>query len=246
MNNPKSPATHVSKEIWDRAQQYELKAWKWQNSWVNSIVDAGKRFFGHKGVTVGDDWNNWWCEKFNNYEVIPNQNENAIELGCGPYTNIRLILNKKAIDHVVCSDPLVNEYILFKGQWLASQYARGAILLDNHPIEECPFSDNYFDLVILINVLDHVRDALVCLETAIRITKPKGFLIIGQDLTNESDMINTGNDIGHPIRLHHEDVDRSILNKFDPKLYKILSREDGRNPQAHYGTYLFIGQKNIR
>jgi hypothetical protein len=24
----------------------------------------------------------------------------------------------------------------------------------------------------------------------------------------------------------------------------VLSREEGRNPQAHYGTYLFIGKKH--
>jgi len=44
--------------------------------------------------------------------------------------------------------------------------------------------------------------------------------------------------------LDHCGLDRVLLPVFDVELRKVLSREEGRNPQAHYGTYLFIGKKH--
>jgi len=233
----------VSKERWLKAQEFELTIWQGRSSWYNVLISMITRAFGFKSINVGDDWNSWWYEQFDSYRIIPNRLHNAIELGCGPYTNIRLIWKDRTIDHVVCSDPLASHYIRFKRCWLASEYSRGTILIDNHPAEESPFENDYFDLVIMINVLDHVQDALASLCTAIRITRPSGYLVIGQDLSDETDVTTSSEDVGHPIRLHHEDIDKYILGIFEPKLYKILRREEGRNPQAHYGTYLFIGQK---
>lgn len=239
----KSPVTKVSKERWLKAQEFELTVWQRRNSRYNVLISMLMRGFGFKNIKVGDDWNSWWYEQFDSYKIIPNRLGNAIELGCGPYTNIRLIWKNRTIDHVVCSDPLASHYIGFKRCWLASEYARRTISLDTHPAEECPFANDYFDLVIMTNVLDHVQDALACLNTAIRITKPTGYLVIGQDLSDEADVTTILEDVGHPILLHHEDIDKHLLGIFEPKLYKILRREEGRNPQAHYGTYLFIGQK---
>lgn len=192
---------------------------------------------------VGDDWNHWWARQFDDYRELPQIFENAVELGCGPYTNMRLICERRQISHIFCSDPLVREYVTFRGRWLAEAVKRGAVLIDDHPIEECPFATDYFDLVVMINVLDHVRDAVVCVRQAVRVTKPGGFLVIGQDLTDEEDLRRIPDDVGHPVRLPEDFLDSELFDDCDLVLHRTLPREEGRNPSAHCGTYLFIGTK---
>ena len=49
--------------------------------------------------------------------------------------------------------------------------------------------------------------------------------------------------IGHPVKLNHHAVDSVIDDKFSIIKKEVLSREEGRCPANHYGTYLFAGQK---
>jgi hypothetical protein len=84
---------------------------------------------------------------------------------------------------------------------------------------------------------------LACLDTALRITKGGGLFVFGQDLTDESDPGIATKDVGHPILLDHVELDRLLLPVFEVVLREVLAREQGRNPQAHYGTYIFIGRK---
>jgi SAM-dependent methyltransferase len=243
----------VDKERWEKAQAWE------RGFWIESqkqMVKYGKMIIwkllaaiGLKPKYRGDDWNYWWKRQFDDYIFLPNAIDNAVELGCGPYTNIRLMLDKCSVRHIFLSDPLIQTYVKFKTTYVSDMYRRGLCNIDDHPIEECPFASNYYELVIMINVLDHVQDAEICIEKAINITKPGGILIIGQDLSNEDDItrlekrIGLDADIGHPIRLAHEWLDQFIIGKFDPIIYRILPRELGRVPEFHYGTYIFAGRK---
>ena len=56
-----------------------LRAFGWQRAW-------------------GDDWNHWWAEHFDDYRFLPEHLGDYIELGCGPYTNTRLILPGRTAD----------------------------------------------------------------------------------------------------------------------------------------------------
>jgi SAM-dependent methyltransferase len=201
------------------------------------------RLLGVSSQDEGDDWNLWWQGKFEAYHPVPTVGENAIELGCGPFTNMRIIARGRSFKHVICSDPLVKEYVKFRGRWLAEAWKSGRVMIDDHPLEECPFASGFFDLVVLINVLDHVMDSLQCLWHAIRITKPGGCLILGQDLSDADDIARIGEDVGHPIRIGHAILDKSLIPEFIPLIHRILPRSEGRNPTAHYGTYVFIGRK---
>jgi SAM-dependent methyltransferase len=191
---------------------------------------------------VGDDWNEWWRDAFDGYAMLPDEVHNAIELGCGPYTNIRLIRERCSIQHVVCSDPLACEYLRLKHTWLAKHQSASWLAVDSNPIESIPFKDGSFDLVILINVLDHVRDARLCIKRSLAIAREGAFLVIGQDLTNHQDMLRVGYDRGHPIRVRREELDER-LTSIKPIFHKVLARDAGRNPAAHYGTYLLVGRK---
>lgn len=238
----------VSEERWRRAQEWEAAFWRSQNPAAAQTLAARakrlvKRALGMRSVTEGDDWNHWWAEQFENYRALPSRMESAIELGCGPYTNLRLILPGREVRRVVCSDPLMKHYLTFEERWLGQAWRRGAVEVDDHAIEECPFESDTFDLVVMINVLDHVRDALECLRQAARIARPGGWLVVGQDLSNADDVSRTGEDIGHPIRIDHDTLDAELLPRFEPKLHRVLARAEGRNPAAHYGTYVFIGAK---
>ncbi len=238
----------VSAERWQQAQEWEAAFWRSQNPAASRTLTARakrlvKRILGMRAAALGDDWNHWWAECFDGYRALPVRMERIIELGCGPYTNVRLILPGRDVRCVVCSDPLVQDYLKFEERWLAQAWRRGAVEVDAHPIEECAMASNSFDLVVMINVLDHVRDALECVRQAARIARPGGWVVVGQDLSNAADIARTGEDIGHPIRIDHEALDAELLPRFEPRLHRVLRREEGRNPEAHYGTYLFTGTK---
>ncbi|MFQ5856392.1 MAG: class I SAM-dependent methyltransferase [Anaerolineae bacterium] len=239
----------VSQERWKQAQEWELGVWRSldcraSRRWRTRLKEIVKGFIAKGSCGFGDDWNFWWAERFDGYQSLPAALENAVELGCGLYTNMRLILENRRIRHVYCSDPLIREYLTLKKSWLAGAWVERNVLVDDHPIEECPFASDYFDLVVLVNVLDHVRDGIVGLRQAIRITKRGGYLVVGQDLSNAEDIVRVGDDIGHPIRIDHSTLDEELMPHFETVLYRILKREEGRNPEAHYGTYIFIGRKS--
>ncbi len=242
--------TKVTYSEWKKAQEWE------RNFWINDQIKKSKRFknqIWHLLSLVnlvpeyrGDDWNLWWKEKFDNYSFLPTVIENAIEIGCGPYTNMRLILQQSQIKYVVLNDPLINIYNSFKKTIHSSSSFKGNIISDSHPFEVNPFKYNYFDLVVMINVLDHVQDATICMQEAIDITKLGGIFIFGQDLTNDEDEIllrNLEGDTAHPIKLNHNWVDSWLSNNFKILMKWILPKSEGRNPKAHYGTYIFAGIK---
>lgn len=249
MNNAKI-VNQVTHERWQQAQRWEESHWiksqqaraKFGKNYIWRILST----FGLVGKYRGDDWNLWWKKQFSDYNFLPANVDNAIEVGCGPYTNIRHIIPTCAPNHLFLSDPLIKTYVKFKLAFTADAYKNAFCILDDHPLEDCPYRDNLFDLVVMINVLDHVQDAGKCMENLIRITKPGGWLIVGQELTSEADLAALSLDpglIGHPIKLTGDWFSPYLVTNFKPQINKILPREEGREPANHCGTLLFAGTK---
>lgn len=247
LTSSRDQTTH---ENWRAAQRWE------EAHWINaqkSRAKFGKNYiwrflhaFGLVGKYRGDDYNQWWKKQFQNYDFVPELVENALEVGCGPYTNVRLILERSRFRHLVLSDPLIRTYVDFKLTFVSEMYRRAACTLDDHPLEELPYRAGYFDLVVMINVLDHVRDARLCMDNLIAVTKPGGLVIIGQDLTNDDDLVALKNDpgaVGHPIKIDAEWFAPWLNSGFDPIINKVLTRDQGRAAEQHYGTLLFAGRK---
>lgn len=247
----------INVDRWQEAQRWELGVWQaaqTKRGWRRLLWPIAKPLLAVVGSDRGrgDDWNEWWAERFESYAFLPDNLGDYIELGCGPYTNTRVILRGRKASRIVCSDPLIRSYIHFKDAWLSEAYRRGLIQTDDHPIEKCPFAPSSFDVVVLINVLDHVYDADLCMERATGLVRPGGLLLLGQDLSNEEDAHiedrvadpeeRVGYAVGHPIRLAEQDLEPH-LGQFNIVLRKILSRSEGRVPQAHYGTLVFAGRK---
>lgn len=239
----------VSVETWKQAQAWEKDFWLRQQ---NNLARYGKNWAWkvlHALALVdkyrGDDDNQWWASCFDNYQFLPKQVDNMIEVGCGPYTNVRFVERACKPAHLVLSDPLIRTYVKFNMTFVKEAYKNCFCYFDDHPIESLPFKDNYFDVVIMINVLDHVQDALVCMDTVTRIVKPGGYFIIGQDLTNAADAERhpVGMRIGHPIVLDASWFE-PYLRYFDPVVNRILPRGQGRTPEWHYATLLFAGTKS--
>jgi SAM-dependent methyltransferase len=240
----------VSPDRWNQAQHWERDHWvhtqRERAKFGKNFVWRGLSALGLVSKHRGDDWNQWWREKFDNYRFLPDRLGNVLEAGCGPYTNARLILERTKIDHLFLSDPLIRTYVKFKLTFVAEQYRQAACVLDDHPLEELPFASDYFDLAVMINVLDHVRDARGCMDSLVRVVKPGGILIVGQDLSDEHDVNRLQADpgaVGHPIKLRHEWFAPWLKTGFEPIVDRVLSREEGRAPEVHYGTLLFAGRK---
>ena len=217
-----------SEERWSKAQDDELSLWL-------------------KGCQDGDDWNTWWKEKFCNYSFLKGkQITSMLEVGCGPYAkNTKMILDileNKNTETVDLLDPLLDRYI--KHNLSVKSLMRENTVAYNMPLEKLSVKEKY-DLIICINVLDHVYDANQCLQSMYEALKTNGIVIIGQDLTNDDDLKNpvVAKDIMHPIKLDYLFFEGYFEKYKEVVFNKILPREEGRNPPAHYGTLLYSGLK---
>ena len=223
--------TEIPKSCWQaESQLMELDVWK----------NAGND---------GDDWNNWWAGKFDNYSFLINEDiKNICEVGCGPYAkNIQFVtsvLNTKPINYFL-NDPLLNEYInLDKSvKTFASQVQAN---INAEPLEEYTLEEKV-DCIICVNVLDHVYSLDKCFNSMYANLKPNGILILGQDLTNDYDFDVTPKEdpwaMMHPIRVDYNDIKPYLIQKYTPIFDKILPREESRASYNHYGTLLFAGKK---
>lgn len=239
----------VDLQTWQRAQAWEKSFWLREQ---RQLAKHGKNFAWKLLSLVGlmdkyrgdDDNRRFWAPQFNNYEFLPRAVESAIEVGCGPYTNMRVIRESCRIKNLVLSDPLMDTYITFKRTFVREMWKTKECVLDNHPLESLPFGDASFDLAVMVNVLDHVRDARLCMDSLVRILRPGGILVLAQDLSNEQDVRRhpDGLKLGHPITLD-EGWFESYLNRFSPIHRKLLPREQSRAPEWHYGTLIFAGKR---
>lgn len=242
---------HVDSEKWKRAQEFELQ-------------------FAKLTIASGDDWNLWWQEKFDNYNFLAGLTfPNVLEVGCGPHTNIKFILPRINFRKVFMEDPLIQFYVthfitekenrlkVFKDllfgkgnecNFLLKLFANPEIVVDlsSARLEELPYRDGIMDMVVCINVLDHVNDYDRCMFEINRVLRKEGMFILGQDLSNEEDLRScpeSYSDIGHPIKVDHQVLDDTLANGYTKLMRKVLPRAEGRNPTAHYGTYLGVFQK---
>jgi SAM-dependent methyltransferase len=237
----------VSEQRWQQAQVWELQFWDRQNVrppwWKRALrpvlVAVGLREPLERPAF--DDRNLWWQHQFDDYSMLPKTIPRLCELGCGPYTNTRLIIQNRSVETIVCSDPLASVYATYPSAWLATAYREGRVTLDSHPAEECPFPDEDFSVVAMINVLDHVRDAKRCLEQAHRITATGGLFVFGQDLTGAADQ--QPYNPGHPVTVDHEQLIPWLDERYERVFSRIVPRQEVDEPAMHYGALCYVGRK---
>lgn len=214
----------VSKERWIKAQACEKNHW---------FV---------RGKKTSNDRNDYHLKHFYQFKNLKNKNfKSVIEIGCGPFTNIRLIAKKCRIENSTLLDPMLNEYLShpfssFNRNYIFSEFSTlmGKIVrkvfppaykhylslfsnktriikLLNLPAEEIPTNESY-ELVIMINVIEHCYDAELVFQNILEITKNGSYFIFEDKLLENSDIKNAlanSYDAAHPLK-----VDKNLIRHF--------------------------------
>lgn len=132
-------------------QEYELSYWN-----RTGIKKKGKE--GNKKEL------NEYLDKISSICKLPENPQNAMDIGCGPYGGISLVYNAK---YWTLIDVLNNVY-------------KDMVKRDPHFIylncsgEEIPIDDNSFDVIFSTNALDHTEDRVRCENEVYRMLKPNG------------------------------------------------------------------------
>ncbi len=176
---------------WRKAQGYESRGWL------------------HCWADQNDDRSGVHAEIFNDYASLKGDLGSVCEVGCGPFTQLKRIIQGRAASRVTLLDPLLNSYrrlphCSYKdGKFLGFQ----PTTLRNE-MAEALTDFAAFDTLICINVLEHVMDAPRVLENLKRSVKAGGTVVFGERAFDEFDPHHSF-DMGHPIHLK-----RPLLDAF--------------------------------
>lgn len=117
---------------------------------------------------------NPWCE-FNRYryawDMVPDQAGTVLDYGCFNGEFLSTLQPKAGL----LTGIDVNEDALFEAK---KRYPECKFLSITTAQQQTPFGDDSFDVVILLEVLEHVPDERVLLQEISRILKPEGILIL--------------------------------------------------------------------
>ena len=261
--DPDKGVVRVPKERWKQAQKYERDTWL--------VANAG----------ASDDRNLAHEAAFGGYETLAGRTfEHAIELGCGPFTNLRIVARHCRVERCSLLDPLIREYLNHPhctyderalrigetslGQTLGrTRIGRGVRrlarataprLVEQHvpvvqllptPIEEMP--DGRYDLLVMINVLEHCFDATAIFDKILSVLKPGGVLVFHDKLFEPSEVaedVRTRFDAGHPLRVGRPLIESFVNDHFTPLYRKMEQVEDEFDEidLSREGIY-FIGER---
>jgi 2-polyprenyl-3-methyl-5-hydroxy-6-metoxy-1,4-benzoquinol methylase len=224
-NHEEKGVHKIDSERWEIAQQYERLTWMKNNLYAR------------------DDRNLEHLQRFENLISLSEYNDkikNVIELGCGPFTNLRLYENLNYIENVTLVDPLINDYLNHPNCSYKNGTLNGKkVELISEPIENITITKKY-DLVIIINVIEHCFDVEKIFEKIYSLLEPDGILVFSdvyfKDVEN---LLKNIYDAGHPLRLSEEKLNGFIqkFTKIYSKTFQKLYNQEWRN------DIYFIGKK---
>jgi ubiquinone/menaquinone biosynthesis C-methylase UbiE len=220
----------VSSERWQIAQKSEKEYW----SGFNQEILVKNEIIRHKekAKILEKEWERW---------VNINKNTRILQIGCGPEDVIDYFSTGK----LYAVDPLAEFYkkkFNLNYKKITFLEARG---------ESLPFKDNYFDVVILANVLDHVENIGRVLSEAKRVLKKdgtfhfenlfyqKGFIQLAKiwgpiKKTLTGEIFN----VHHPFMFTKENLKKILSSNF-----KIIHEETGRDIGIYENMQDLINKK---
>ena len=156
---------------------------------------------------------------FERFRGLPCDLGDILEIGAGPYTKTKLILENqpdRRVSHVTLLDPLIEEYMT--NRKIKTSYPNRYLVVNGVPIPtslvaaggEDPLPVHRYDTVILVNTLEHCLNAVVVLNNAYQSLKPGGILIFGESFAQET-MLQTS-DACHPIQLMRTFLENYLTN----------------------------------
>lgn len=194
-----SGITKVDPERWAKAQEYE------RDTWMKHAPDASS------------DRDTDHLTLFDNYQTLGLFLGDVLEIGCGPFTQTRVIIRDRSASSITLLDPLLDDYRnhphCFYNSLLPAPSLRAI------PAEDLA-DEAAFDTIICINVLEHVRDVDVVLGNIKRALRPDGVIVMGERTYDELDVTKLY-DVGHPIR-----IKSSVLDSFKNGFSTLHEKDD--------------------
>ena len=161
----------VIEERWKSAQESEREYWR-----KKEILIKNER-------VSGLEWYNWRANELRLLleKVGLCRNDNGqmrvLEIGCGPVGIISYIQGKERIG----IDPL-NSFYLTKEHLI--KYRDRNVIYKTGTAEKLTFNDNSFDLVIIDNCIDHVKDLNSAMNEIHRVLDQNGILYLTVNCRN--------------------------------------------------------------
>lgn len=220
----------VSYDRWKEAQEYERKTWVEQcrNLSTDRNEDHAKHFENYKMLN----------------DMLVNKELTITELGCGPFTNLRLILPtlKKQIKKVDLLDPLILDYInnMSRCPYKNCRLGLTPVNLIYSPIETFNTKEKY-DLIVMINVLEHCFNFENIWEKIKSFMHEDSIFVFADkfiDDTKLTEHIDNQFDAGHPLRISNSFIDNKIN-----KDYNILYKKSFVDEEEFKNQYLILKLK---
>ncbi len=223
----------ITDSRWKQAQTVESSVWHGNND--------------------GQDRNEQHAAWFDSYHaLVPHAHSlgKVLEIGSGPFTQTKTIIEKLGMDNVkINTITLADPLMIFYHKYVpACPYKDGSLLgfptrFIASGAEELYLRDQY-DTVIMINVLEHCRNALTVLENLHRAVKSNGLLVFSERWydTKWAQFEQSKHvfwDVMHPINVKMLIIDK-LLSEYNP-LYRKNFYYEGSYPTDE-GVY-FIGVK---
>lgn len=180
---------------WKIAQESEREYWETFNK--DTLTKEEITRHKKKAKILEEEWKKW---------IKPTKNLKILQIGCGPED----IINYFSYGKLYAVDPLANFYksrFNLDYQNITFLQARG---------EDLPFKDNFFDVVILANVLDHVESPERVLSEIHRVLKKEGIFHF-ENLFYQKSFIRLAK-IWGPIK---QAVTKKIFNIHHPFMFKL-------------------------
>jgi len=206
---------------WSEAQEYERKTW----------CDS-------PAMNMSEDRHHDHIKYFTNYSTLNfcfnKEDLSLIELGCGPFTNIRHMLPqiRKRIKNIELLDPLIDEYksrspnCSYKNDILSNF----KVTTIRSSIEGYHFNKTY-DLIVLVNVLEHCYDIDLIFDKILNMMDENSVLVFNDHFYKDKDIIDlpqNSYDAGHPLQVSESYINKK-LGGFKRIYYNYYEDEQGRN-----------------
>jgi len=189
---------------WQLAQEYELNWWK--------------------GYKRGLEWYQVFSKEIEDLTgpfLEIKRETKILEIGSGPAGSLTFLKsdNKYAIDPLEKYFSTKEEWVLFRDPKVNYREGKG---------EELPYDEDFFDLIIIDNVLDHCEDPLLVLDEMNRVLKKGGVIFLRQNVYNwwgrqmRKIMELITIDKGHPVtfgKIH-------LINQFKKRFWEIKKQEE--------------------
>jgi SAM-dependent methyltransferase len=199
--------------------------------------------------------------------------QRAIELGCGPFTNARFVSQGCRIEFLDLLDPLIGDYLKHRNRyydngkllvapkirrydrihrrfpwlwWSAAPVLRKTVQIGRliqSSIESFELSGRQYDLVIIINVLEHCYDLGRIFDQIQSMLTPIGVLVFGDIGFDAEELSRIGTrqwDAAHPLRPLKTTIG-DFLGRFEPLLDNSRSVTAGVYEKCTFRS--FIGRR---